>query len=196
MKTLVILLLTASSLYAADVRTVRVDIRIIGTQHVDLSPIHKWIDGGRKGDRPMTHWKLVTIETLQQTAPSWITGYVQIDRQEHKTIYLKNIPKEMSDYLSRVGELEVKKKELANQIESDKKNLAQARAVDADKHSDFAQQRRELNAKLEREEIDFRVLTKQIDDVKLDEKLKASDLAMFTGQTFNKLEVWDFGVRQ
>jgi len=134
------MLLAAGSLYAADVRTVSVDIRIVGTEHVDLSSIHKWIDEGRKGDRPMTHWKFVTIETLQQTAP-WLTGYVQIDRQEHKTVYLKNIPREITKNLNDVRAFEAQAKTLTDEIASDTKRLVEEDAVEAKPKSQFARRR-------------------------------------------------------
>jgi len=195
MKTLIVLLLAACSLNAADIKNVGPDVRIVGTTRVDLAPVHQWLDRGRKGDRPMPHWKCVGIESVQSAAP-WPTCYIQIDQKEHKTVYVKNLPKEIPGQLSRVSELEAKKEALAKQVEADNKILLQAEGSDAQWGSDLARRRRELREKLHTEESQLRALTKQIDEVKANTKVDILDLAMFTGQVYNKLEVWDFGMKQ
>jgi hypothetical protein len=195
MKALLILLLAAGSLHAADLRHVGPDVRVVGTARVDLAPIHQWADRGEKDERPMKHWKIVKVETLQPAAP-WPTCYIQIDRLEHKTVYVKNVPKEMSQFLNDFSVIDAQVKALSDEIASDRSRLKVADAINADYYSEFNQKRNLFRINLGLKEDTLAKLTTQLNDLKSRVDVTTTDLAMFTGQIYNKLEVWDFGTKR
>jgi len=196
MKILFILLFAACSLNAGDIRIVKTDIRVVGTNQVDLTPIHEWASRGQKdADRPMRHWKIVKIETVQPKDP-WPTGSIRIDRQEHKSVFLKNIPEEIRKYLSDVGDTMTRIESLTPEIRSDVQRLKVENGANINPYSEFNRNRKQFQANLVNKQKEFNRLLAQFKYLKSKEEINASDLAMFTGQITNNIEVWDFGVKQ
>jgi hypothetical protein len=194
-KAFMILLLATGTLNAADIKRVGPDIRVVSTTHVDLAPIHKWADGGEKNERPMKHWKIVKVETIQTTAP-WPTCYIQIDRGEHKSVYTKNIPADLSQFLTELNTLDAQTKALTDEVESDRSRLKVADAINADYNSEFNYNRNNFRINLGLKEDRLAKMNTRLNELKSTVETSTTDLAMFTGQIYNKIEVWDFGTKQ
>jgi len=186
MKTLMILLLALDSLHAADVR-------IIETNRVDLAPIHEWADRGRKDERPMPQWKFLRVESFQQAIP-WSTGHIQVDGKEHKMVYLKNVPEEIVQYFNEIRLLETQIKTLEDNIALEKERYNGPKVMPYSPGSESDQNWRVHRADLVNKESDLKKLKDQL--TRLKSKERTSDLATYTGQMHNNLEVWDFGVKQ
>jgi hypothetical protein len=166
------------------------DVRIVGTVHVDIQPVHDWLENPT-GDRPMAHWKEIKIIEFTPGAP-WPTSKFTADGKT-KTAYLKNIPPVTIQYLNQINQLRAQIKNLKNQITNDRKQLHSADAVQAESGSQYDQNRDAFRARLHNNEIDLDSLNEKLEELDSQEKEKTSDFAMFTGQIYNKLEVWDCG---
>jgi hypothetical protein len=167
------------------------DVRIVGTAHVDLTPIHDW-ENDKSSERPMKHWKKITIEDFTPGGP-WPICSIKIEGAGKKTIYLKNIPAQAMQCLNQLSQMNAQIKFLSQQVASDIKNLRDADAVHAEFNSQFDQNRDTFRARLRNNQDRLDELTSQRDELLAKQIDSTSDLAMFTGQTYNKMEVWDCG---
>lgn len=184
MKILLTLLLTVGTLSAADVR-------VVNNIRVDLQPVHDWFKS-HEGQRPMPHWKKITIIDFIPGGP-W--PICKISGEISKTVYMKNLPIAAIQYWNQFNYLTTRIGNLKFQIEDDKKRLRQADAVEADYGSEYDQNREQFRANLRNNEDDLESLKRQLDDLKAQQKESISDFAMFTGQVYNNYEVWDCGLK-
>jgi hypothetical protein len=179
-------MMAAGSLNAAD-------IRIVNNVRVNLQSVHDWVDN-HDGERPMKHWKQIKIIQFVPGGP-WPTCTLLVDGKDHKTVYLKNIPVSAIQYLNQVSYLESQIKNLSEQIATDTKRLRVANAVQAEYGSEYDQNRDIFAANLHNKEDDRDSLVEKLSGLKSQEKELTSDFAMFTGQIYNNMEVWDCGLK-
>lgn len=186
MKLILVLMLAAGSLNAAD-------IRVVNNVRVDLTPVHNWLDN-HEGERPMKHWKQIKIKDFTPGGP-WPTCVFSVDGSGGKTAYLKNIPASAMQYLNQISYLQSQIKTLSEQIATDTKRLRTANAVQAQYGSEYDQNRDAFSARLQNNKDDLDSLEEKFSELKAQEKELTSDFAMFTGQVYNNVEVWDCGMR-
>lgn len=181
-----LVLLTCLSASAADVR-------IVNNARVDLQPIHDWLET-KTGDRPMAHWKQIEIHDVIGGGP-WPVCKLTADGLS-KTVYLKNVPPSAAQYWIKLHDLTAREKNLRDKIANDTKRLRSADMVDADVDSDYYRNRETFRVNLQNSRDDLDALQSQLAQLHSQQKELTSDFAMFTGQVYNKLEVWDCGLKQ
>jgi hypothetical protein len=169
------------------------DVRIVNNVRVDLQPVHNWMKN-HKGERPMKHWKQIKITSFTPGGP-WPTCVMSIDGGGDKTVYLKNIPIVAIQYLNQRAYLESQIKTLSEQIAIDTKRLRSANAVQAEYGSEYDQNRDIFRANLQNRRDDLDELRDKLSELTAHEDKSLSDLAMFSGQVYNSMEVWDCGLK-
>jgi len=186
-------LFTILALFGCLISGVAADVRIVNNLRVDLQPVHDWMET-KKGDRPMAHWKQIEIKEVIGGGP-WAMCKLAIEGKS-QTVYLKNVPASAAQYWTKLSDLTIRVKNLQQKIANDTKRLRNADTVQADFDSDYYRNRETFRVNLENSRDDLRNLQSQLSELRSQENEFASDFAMFTGQVYNKLEVWDCGIKQ
>lgn len=186
MKNIFTILFTITAVYGVSAA----DIRIVSNVHVDLTPVHNWMEN-HEGDRPMPHWKQINILEVLTGAP-WPVCKLAADGKS-KTVYLKNIPLLSIQYWNQFNDLTTRIANLKKQIAVDEKRYESADAVQAEYGSQFSQNRNQFYANLQNSKRTLDELREQLSELQTRKKDFISDFAMFTGQIYNKMEVWDCG---
>ena len=188
MKTLIAIIVPLMTLAAN-----AADVRLVGTTRIDLAPLHEWL-GTKTGERPMKHWKHIQISVLIPNVP-WPVCSISADGGSTKSVYLKNIPAVAVNAFIEEERLTKAVADKADWIADETKRL---RAVGAHESEweygspNYIRHQQDLAA-IENQREAFKELKSQLQSALKNEKAVGSDFAMFTGQIYNKMEVWDCG---
>lgn len=188
------------------------DVRTVGGRSVDLQPIHDWkVD--HKGDRPLPHWKDVLVHEVLDRPGGWDRCKVQIEGK-HRELLVANLPNSVRAFLQtfsqRLNAIEalraqlaadrVAAQEAANRWLFTTTGYASVRAGTSGVYVDNEDTRLAHMLELQRR-VDME--TKRLAALEAEHALaveKAGEnltiLAMFTGKSYAKLEVWDTGLRR
>lgn len=139
----------------------------------------------------MAHWKQIQLKEFIGGGP-WPTCVLNVEGSS-KTVYLKNVPMNAVQFINNLNALSNRVESLSGEIANDTKRLRGAYAVSADVDSQYDQNRNQFSANLDNKKDDLAALQKQLVALRASQVSATSDLAMFTGQIYNKMEVWDCG---
>lgn len=188
---ILILALTLTTATAADIRTV-------GGKQVDLQPIHDWT-ASKDGARPMAHWKEVRITTIVSDLAGYQKCGVTIGGNA-KWILARNLPQKMKEYFTRLEQVQNQMTSLTRYIVNEKARVTRADAITptgaggSPGYVDSVMRARyqvnlAANA-LDEKKAELDSITREFTEMI---KEKQEDLAMFSGQMYAGLEIWDFG---
>ena len=188
------------------------DVRTVGGRSVDLQPIHDWkVD--KKGERPLPHWKDVLVHEVLDRPGGWDRCKVQIEGK-YREILVANLPTSVRTFLQtfsqRLNAIEALRAQLAadrvaaqeagNRWLFTTSGYASVRAGTSGVYVDNEDTRLARMLELQRR-VDTEA--KQLAALEAEHALaveKAGEsltvLAMFTGKSYAKLEVWDTGLRR
>jgi len=175
------------------------DVRVVNGRQVDLQPIHDWLgNSGGDTNRPLAHWKFLEIT---QMLPEHLTGMDKcVVRYEgrSKTVWLQHLPTAIKQHL-------LERERLAQEIKAEREYIndetVRLRYASANSPSSAAsdspggRQIRDLNvagADLKTRREDLGEMESRF--AKLSEE-RTNELAMFTGQNYGGVEVWDCGAK-
>ena len=163
---------------------------MVGNATVDLAPVNKWLKSP-SGERPLKHWKKITISEIQEQAGGSWRCTATIEGGGKMTIYVNNLPEKIRTYVQSVSDLDAKIKNLEGQVAEEKTNAPTGhirvkgrvarQAVDAQKQKTGADQT-ELSS-----------LRNQYQEMTAKASEKAETLAMFTGRNYGSSQIWDCG---
>jgi len=204
------LLLCLPLIAAAEIDSTESDRRVVGSTTVDLATVNEWFQG-RKGERPMKHWKKIIItEVPERAGSSWLCSAITESR-EKVTIYVNNLPDKIRSYLQGVKDLDARIRDLEAQLAEDKHNREVAwnryinftssdtaigssrRGVIADNDYTRRQTAYAYDEKIKAEQSQLTLLRQEYKQALAQAPQKAVTLAMFTGNHFGSSEIWDCG---
>jgi hypothetical protein len=177
------------------------DLRVVGGKTVDVQPVHDWLAGDKKDERPLPHWKEIQIESVIALNGAAPRCRITVDRQSRE-ILIRNVLKEVFDAFAEADKLNAEFKRLETYVKSERIRVRQLRAitpVEADADSPGGEQIRQTNlaiANLKTSEEELEAASQRSAAAQARVKTLGKDLAMFTGQKYAGLEVWDCGHKQ
>jgi len=186
MKTILILFLAVCSVSAAD-------IRVVGSSRINIDPVRAWA-AKPTGVRPMPSWKRIQVSTVTPAAP-WPICAIKIEGAETKTVYLKNLPGSIFNIFLEEDRLTKSVTEKDQWITAETKRLRLAYTHESEWEygsPNYIQFQRD-SANLENQKDTLKELRTQLTACTRNKKLLGADFALFTGQVYAKLEVWDMG---
>ncbi len=196
MKTPLLLVLLVLPVMAQEFRTV-------GGKQIDLSPLLAW-QQNKEGERPLAHWKEVRITQCLGKIGTHTKCAAVIEGQA-KTVLISNIKPETVARIAKVDALLAYTSKEAERLKREADRIERLDAVTPTGASGNANyvnavmaQREQVNlAAVNLKRAQEALEAKQDETLKLLEEIKQdSDFAMFTGQKYAGLEVWDCGLRK
>lgn len=172
-------------------------IRLVGTTRVDISPILKWKEDPSSGERPMKHWKFIKVLSVTRTVP-WNICAIKIEGKETKNVYLNHIDNEAVSAFENEAVLLQQISELSKWIDAETKRLRDVGAHESEWEygsPNFISYQKN-QATLRNKQDDLYKLRSDLETAITHIDIWSDDLAMFTGQFYNKMEVWDIGQKQ
>jgi hypothetical protein len=188
------------------------DIRNVGGRSVDLQPIHDWkVD--KRGERPFAHWKDVLVHEVLDKPGGWDRCRVEIDGK-HREILVANLPASIGTFLDAFARRLNTIKGLRAQLAADEQAAHDAAnrwlfteegfttvksgtsGFYVDNQDTRLSRMLELDRRVDLERKQLAALEAEQAKAVRQSSEALTVLAMFTGRTYAKLEVWDTGLRR
>ena len=187
------------------------DMRTVNNISINLDPIHVWEStNGPSSARPMPHWKYIRIDAVTKTISGTMHEVTIIVDGSSRSVILKNMPRDLSRDIARLDQLRNISKRGESWTASAKARASAAEArvpsyVAASGSADYVNavmadtERRQAiasQARAEAEHSQAQLDAIQREEAALAEKLSSiMILAMSNGAVYNRLPVWDTGLR-
>lgn len=171
------------------------DVRIVGGRAVDLQPVHTWF-GTHKGERPMAHWKQIKVTQIKNPIATWDDCFIQTEDGATTEILLAHCDPSVRSSFAALSGADSRITFLESQINADHAQLA----APYQKGAIAVQRARSaVSAQLATLQGEYSTLTNQRAKIFLahvESARQVNLLAMFTGQRYSGLEVWDCGLKR
>jgi hypothetical protein len=186
------------------------DVRIVNGKEVDLGPLHEWLTK-RAGPRPLSHWKKLQILEIKGNTGGYQRCIVKTESDAKTELLIANLPPEPGVFFQSLTQQYAAILRLRQQVAADQRAVEAygdryistpseytsvtsgtgGTAVDSET-SRRAQYRAAVN-KRDQDEKALAALELRYQESVQSNAARTSVLAMFTGQSYAKLEIWDCG---
>jgi septal ring factor EnvC (AmiA/AmiB activator) len=175
------------------------DVRIVNGIAVNLEPLHKWFVHADGQERPLKHWKRVSVEEIKETVTGLQRCKVKIENDSDTEVLVANLPSEVSEFEQTLKQKKAVIADLEARIQTAEKRSEELSAASGRPVRQTRQVRQEarrtteqiqaLKADLTSERTKYSELARKSDE-------RSTFLAMFTGQSYMNLQIWDCGRRK
>jgi hypothetical protein len=185
------------------------DVRLVGGKEVDLASVHQWL-AHPVGERPLKHWKRLQILEVKGNLAGYTRCVVKTEENVKTEFLMANLPPGPAAYLQSARQQSAAILALRAQVEADQKaidgrldwylrnpptwsSVTSGGTTVADTPRGRTQDYVSATRKLEEDQKNLRLLELKHQELLDKGAAQTSVLAMFTGQSYARTQIWECG---
>ena len=187
------------------------DVRTVSGKSVDIQPVRDWF-ANPKGERPMKHWKRVKVEAINGDIGGWPKCSIVTESGDTQTVLVKNLPRSIPAFFAGIKDQTDAIESLQTQIAADKQrreqlwnryiytdssyvqmNVSSSSGTSVDSEQTRHAQAVAMDAQIANEKDRLASLEATRDRELAASASKLTVFAMFTGQQYGGVNIWDTG---
>lgn len=172
------------------------DVRVLNGVEVDLTPVARWYASrtGKKTDRPLPHWKAITIERIVKQVSGWDQCVIKNEQGESVELLLANMTPVVRQPMLKLQNIDARGNSLTNQLSTLQSKRSQYSGGDTWMRRQvpaIEQEIRQVQAGLAEIRQERAQLYRDCGAV-----MHSNVFAMFSGRKYAGQEIWDCGLQK